>query len=60
MTNRKKPGENHERSGKYEEREPRGRRVPHPRQVTIKPGDNPMSPTQEPNRSWERVGSPKR
>jgi hypothetical protein len=60
MTDRKRPGENPDRPGEYEERGRRGGRVPNPRQVTIEPGDKPMPPTQQPGRTWERVGPPKR
>lgn len=54
-----KPGERPARPGEYEERGPRGGQVPKPRQVTIEPGDDRMPPTQEPGRTWERIGRPK-
>lgn len=60
MTDRKRPGENPDLPGEYQERGPLGGRVPNPRQVTIEPGDKPMPPTQQPRRTWERVGPPKR
>lgn len=59
MATKKKPGEIADRSGEYEERGPRGGQVDKPRTVTIDPGDK-LPPTQERNRTWERVGPPKR
>jgi hypothetical protein len=58
MPQRQKPGEVPARTGEYEERGPRGGQVPKPRRVTIEPGDRPLPPTQEPGRTWERVGPP--
>jgi hypothetical protein len=55
-----KPGEQPRKPGEYIERGPRGGKVTHPRQVTIEPGDSPMPPTQEPGRTWERIGPPKK
>lgn len=55
-----KPGETPARPGEYEERGPRGGQVPKPRQVTIEPGDDTMPPTQEPGRTWERIGPPQK
>jgi hypothetical protein len=54
-----KPGEQPARPGEYLERGPRGGEVSNPRQVTIEPGDKPLPPTQQPGRTWERVGPPK-
>lgn len=54
-----KPGDIPNRSGEYIERGPRGGDIRQPRQVTMEEGDNPMPPTQEPNRTWERIGPPK-
>ena len=58
MSNLKRPGEIPDMPGEYEERGPRGGRIPDPRQVTIEPGDRPMPPTQEPDRTWQRIGPP--
>ncbi len=60
MSDLQKPGETPDRSGEYEERGPRGGKVPSPRKVTIEPGDNPLPPTQEPGRKWEWTGPPKK
>jgi len=57
---RQRPGEVPARSGEYIERGPRGGNVRDPRQVTIEPGDRPLPPTQEPGRSWERIGPARR
>ncbi|EHH2456385.1 YjzC family protein, partial [Vibrio parahaemolyticus] len=46
--------------GEYEERGPRGGQVKNPRQVTIEPGDDKLPPTQEKDRTWVRVGKPKK
>ena len=54
-----KPGEKPASPGEYEERGPRGGRVPNPKQVTIEPGDPKLPPTPEPNRTWKRIGPPK-
>ncbi|MGI9047978.1 MAG: YjzC family protein [Rubrobacteraceae bacterium] len=59
MASRKKPGEKPDSPGEYIERGKRGGQVPNPRKVTIEPGDERMSPTQEPGRTWERTGPPK-
>lgn len=59
MANPQKPGQKPSRPGEYIERGPRGGEVPNPRQVTIEPGDSPLPPTAEPNRTWERVSPPK-
>ncbi|MDD9954966.1 MAG: YjzC family protein [Anaerolineaceae bacterium] len=59
MRNLKKPGENPDRPGEYEERGPRGGPVPNPRRVTIEPGDKPMPPTRRGGRTWKRTGPPK-
>lgn len=59
MPNTQKPGEIPERPGEHIERGPRGGEVPHPRTVTIEPGDKPLPPTQKPGRTWERIGPPK-
>ena len=56
---RQKPGEKPKKPGEYKEKGPRGGEVDKPRQVTIENGDTPLPPTQVPNRTWERVGSPK-
>jgi hypothetical protein len=55
MAKPQKPGEIPNRPGVYEERGPRGGRLPAPRVVTIEPGDRPLPPTQKPNRTWVRV-----
>ena len=60
MSNRQKPGEIPNRPGEYEERGSRGGRVSEPRTVTIERGDPKMPPTQEPNRTWERIGPPQK
>lgn len=52
MSGLQKPGEIPNGPGEYIEGGPRGGAVPHPRQVTIEPGDRPLPPTQEPNRTW--------
>ena len=54
-----KPGEKPDRPGEYEESGPRGGEVPNPRQVTIEDDDTPLPPTQEPGRTWRRLGPPK-
>lgn len=53
MTQR--PGETPKKPGEYEERGPRGGRIPNPRQVTIEKGDNKLPPTQKPNRVWIKL-----
>lgn len=53
-----KPGQAPNKPGEYIERGPRGGSVPKPRQVTIEPRDKPLPPTQEPKRTWERIGPP--
>jgi hypothetical protein len=53
-----KPGETPDRPGEYVERGPRGGEVAKPRKVTIEAGDDPLPPTQAPNRTWERTGPP--
>ncbi|NVB39848.1 YjzC family protein [Pseudenhygromyxa sp. WMMC2535] len=60
MAKTQKPGEKPAKPGEYVERGPRGGEVPEPREVTIEPGDSPLPPTAKPNRSWERVGPPKK
>ena len=55
MAEKQKPGEIADRPGEYEERGPRGGQVDNPRVVTIDPGDR-LPPTQEPDRTWERIG----
>ncbi|NJL54606.1 YjzC family protein [bacterium] len=59
MAEKQKPGETPNKPGEYVERGPRGGQVPDARQVTIETGDKPLPPTQEPGRTWERVGPPK-
>ena len=54
-----RPGEIPNQPGEYIEREPRGGQVRDPRQVTIKPGDSKLPPTQKPGYTWERKGPPK-
>lgn len=56
---RQRPGEVPARPGEYIERGPRGGDVAKPRVVTIERGDRPLPPTQEPGRSWERIGPPR-
>ncbi len=59
MPKRQRPGQKPARPGEHVERGPRGGKVPHPRTVTIEPGDNRLPPTQKPGRTWERIGPPK-
>lgn len=59
MADRQKPGENPKKPGEYIERGPRGGEVPKPVTVTIESGDKPLPPTQEPGRTWERIGPPR-
>jgi hypothetical protein len=59
MSDLQKPGEVPATPGEYIERGPRGGEVADPRQVTIEPGDHPLPPTQEPGRTWERIGPAK-
>ena len=59
MTDLQKPGEKPERPGEYQERGPRGGAVPKPREVTIEPRDPKLPPTQEPHRTWKRIGPAK-
>lgn len=60
MANNQKPGEVPDRPGEYIERGPRGGQVPNPRQVTIEPTDRKLPPTAKPDRTWERIGPPKK
>lgn len=60
MTIKQKPGEKPIASGEYEERGPRGGIIPNPRQVTIEPTDNKLPPTQEPKRTWVKIGTIKK
>ncbi len=53
MTQR--PGEIPKTPGEYEERGPRGGRIPNPRQVTIEKDDKKLPPTQKPNRVWVKL-----
>ncbi|MFC4077123.1 YjzC family protein [Salinithrix halophila] len=55
-----KPGEKPNHPGEYEERGPGGEKILNPRQVTIEPGDDRLPPTQESNRTWERIGPPRK
>ncbi len=50
-----KPGQVTNRAGQYEERGPRGGKLPNPRQVTIEPGDKPLPPTSKPGNTWTQV-----
>lgn len=59
MGNHQKPGENPRRPGEYEERGPRGGRVPNPKRVTMEEGDKPLPPTPEKGHTWERTGPPR-
>lgn len=59
MSQRQKPGEKPARPGEYEERGPRGGRIPGGRQVTIEPRDDRLPPTQEGGRTWVRIGPPR-
>ena len=59
MANRQRPGQKPGRSGEYIERGERGGQVSNPRTVTIEQGDTPLPPTQEPGRTWERIGPAK-
>lgn len=60
MSKTQKPGEKPNRSGEYQERGPRGGQIPNPREVTIEPNDAPLPPTQQPGRTWKRIGPPKK
>lgn len=53
MSNLKKPGEDNQRPGKYEEVGPRGGKLDNPRIVNIDPGDR-LPPTQEKGRKWKK------
>lgn len=59
MSEPRKPGEKPERPGEYQERGPRGGHVPKPRHVTMEPGDSPLPPTREKERTWKRIGPPR-
>lgn len=59
MSKLQKPGETPARPGEYIERGPRGGLLPNAREVTMEPKDNPLPPTQEQGRKWERTGPPK-
>jgi hypothetical protein len=59
MNGLQKPGEKRERPGEYEETGERGGKVSKPRRVTIEPGDERLSPTQEPKHKLRRTGSPR-
>jgi hypothetical protein len=59
MSSLQKPGEDPSRPGEYEERGPRGGKLPGGRQVTIERGDKPLPPTQEKGHKWKRIGPPK-
>lgn len=54
---KKKPGETSNNGGRYIERGPRGGDVPNPRRINVDRGET-LPPTQQPNRTWERVGKP--
>ena len=54
-----KPGEEPNQPGEYEERGPRGGRLPNPRRVTMEPGDERLPPTQAPGNTWKRTGPPR-
>ena len=60
MARTQKPGEKPDLSGEYIECGPRGGEIPHPRQVTIEPGDEKLPPTQKENRTWVRISPPKK
>ncbi|MEZ8320472.1 MULTISPECIES: YjzC family protein [Vibrio] len=53
MTQR--PGETPKRNGEYEERGPKGGKVPNARVITIETGDKKLPPTQKPNRRWVKL-----
>lgn len=55
MSKLQKPGEKPKGVGEYIERGPRGGKISKPRQVTIEPRDNKLPPTQEKNRTWEKL-----
>jgi hypothetical protein len=59
MSDPQKPGELPEKPGEYEERGPRGGKLPNPGQVTIEPGDKPLPPTKEPKHTWVWISPPK-
>ncbi|MFK8184781.1 MAG: YjzC family protein [Phormidesmis sp.] len=59
MSNLQKPGEQPIRPGEYQEKGPRGGKVPKPRKVTMEKGDKPLPPTGKSGRTWKRVGPPK-
>lgn len=52
---KQKPGQTPNSPGEYEERGPKGGKVPSSRVITIEPGDNKLPPTQKPNRVWVRL-----
>ncbi len=60
MSDPQKPGEIPNRPGIHEERGPRGGQVPNPRHVNIEPGDKPLPPTRQPDRTWVRIAPPKK
>ena len=60
MSDGQKPGEKPKTAGEYEERGPRGGKISNPRQVTIEPRDDKLPPTQQPNRTWVKIGRAKK
>lgn len=60
MRNLQKPGEKPDKPGEYEERRPRGGKIPRARIVTMEPGDNPLPPTRKPGRKWVSIGPVKK
>lgn len=50
-----KPGEIPKGSGEYEERGPRGGKIPNARRVTIEVGNHKLPPTRRPNRYWVKL-----
>ena len=59
MPTTQKPGETPAKPGEYDERGPRGGKIPGARRATIEQGDTPLPPTQEKGRTWVRVGEAK-
>ena len=54
MTKSVKPGTDNQPSGTYEERGPRGGKIPKPRVVHIDSGDR-LPPTQEKGHTWVKT-----
>ncbi|MCY4063109.1 MAG: YjzC family protein [Chloroflexi bacterium] len=55
MAKTQNPGEKADRSGEYEERGPRGGKVPNPGPKSVRRNVK-LPPTQKPGRKWKRIG----